>query len=107
MGTAWTAAAPLPGGDMADADFERWLAGFRTRHPWLPAALADHYGRLYGTRADRLLDGARGLDDPGRHFGALLYERHAAFLIADEWAGAAGDILERRSKQGPHLTGAK
>ncbi len=107
MGPAWTADAPLPGGDIADADYERWLAGFTARHPWLPAALADHYARLYGSRADRLLDGARGPGDLGRHFGALLYEREAAFLIAEEWAETAEDILERRSKHGLHLTPAE
>jgi glycerol-3-phosphate dehydrogenase len=107
MEPGWTADAPLPGGDIADADYERWLAGFKARHPWLPAALADHYGRLYGTRAESLLDGARGPGDLGRHFGALLYEREAAFLIAEEWAETAEDILERRSKHALHLTPAE
>jgi glycerol-3-phosphate dehydrogenase len=104
MGPAWTAAAPMPGADIADADYERWLVGFKARHDGLPETLADHYGRLYGTRADLLLEGARGTGDLGRHFGALLYEREAAFLIAEEWAETAEDILERRSKHGLHLT---
>ena len=67
LGPAWTAAAPLPGGDMPDADFERWLAGFRASRPWLPAPLARHYGRLYGTRAEALLAGA-GARRPGPAF---------------------------------------
>ena len=54
------------------AEFAGWLAGFRGRHPWLPETLAHHYARLYGTRADRLLDGAGQMQDLGRHFGGLL-----------------------------------
>jgi glycerol-3-phosphate dehydrogenase len=104
MGPAWTASAPLPGGDMPGADFDRWLAEFRRRHSWLPEDLALHYGRLYGTRADALLDGARSLADLGRPFGALLYEREVAWLRAQEWAEDAEDILWRRTKHGLHLS---
>ncbi|MGO1078181.1 glycerol-3-phosphate dehydrogenase [Inquilinus sp. CA228] len=107
MGPAWTAAVPLPGGDMPGADFDRWLAEFRRRHPWLPEDLALHYGRLYGTRADTLLDGARSLADLGRHFGGLLYEREAAWLRVQEWAEDAEDILWRRTKHGLHLSPAE
>ena len=107
LGPAWTAAAPLPGGDIPDADFERWLSGLRATRPWLPMPLARHYGRLYGTRAEALLAGARGLGDLGRHFGALLHEQEARFLQAEEWAETAEDILERRTKHGLHLTPAQ
>jgi glycerol-3-phosphate dehydrogenase len=104
MGSAWTAAAHLPGGEIPGADFEAWLDGFRARHAFLAADLARHYGRLYGTRADALLDGARGMADLGRHFGALLYEREVDFLCRTEWAISAEDILDRRTKHGLHLT---
>jgi glycerol-3-phosphate dehydrogenase len=104
MTKAWTAGASLPGGDIPDAAFDRWLAGFQARHEFLSPDLAQHYGRLYGTRADALLDGARSLADLGRHFGALLYEREADFLQQTEWAIDAEDILDRRTKHGLHLT---
>jgi len=104
MTGAWTAGAALPGGDIADAAFDRWLAGFQQRFPFLSGDLARHYGRLYGTRADALLDGARSMTDLGRHFGALLYEREADFLRRSEWAIDAEDILDRRTKHGLHLT---
>jgi D-erythritol 1-phosphate dehydrogenase len=103
LGPAWTAATPLPGGDMADADFERWFRGFRARFPWLPEPLARHYGRLYGTRAQQLLAGASSPADLGHHFGGLLYEREARFLIAHEWAETVDDILTRRTKHALHL----
>jgi glycerol-3-phosphate dehydrogenase len=107
MGDAWTADAPMPGGDIPDADFDSWLAAFARRHAWLPPALAAHYGRLYGTRAERLLDGMRSLGDLGQHFGGLFYAREAAYLLAEEWAESAADILERRTKHGLHLTSAE
>jgi glycerol-3-phosphate dehydrogenase len=103
-GAAWTADAAMPGGDIADADFEGWLARFRAAHPWLPEPLARHYGRLYGTRAEALLAGTGRLEDLGRHFGANLYEREARYLMAEEWAETAADILERRTKHGLHLS---
>ena len=108
-GKAWTATAPLPGGDMPGGDFERYAAAFRARHAWLPEALAEHYLRLYGTRAATLVGeaGGEGGARLGRHFGGLFYEREAAFLIAGEWAESAEDILFRRTKHGLHLTSAE
>ena len=104
MRGAWTATVPMPGGDIENADFEGWLRGFAGRYPWLPATLARHYARLYGTRAEALLGQARGPGDLGRHFGGLLYEREAGFLMDQEWAETADDILLRRTKHHLHLT---
>jgi glycerol-3-phosphate dehydrogenase len=100
---AWTATAHLPGGDMPNADFDAFLAGFQRAHGWLPADLARHYARLYGTRAEHLLDGARSLGDLGVHFGGTLYEREVTYLSVVEWARSAEDILDRRTKHGLHL----
>ena len=107
MGKPWTATAPMPGGDIANADFTGWLARFRAARPWLPEPLALHYGRLYGTRAERLLQGAQGMADLGRHFGGQLHEREVRYLQAEEWAETGEDILERRTKHGLHLTAAE
>jgi glycerol-3-phosphate dehydrogenase len=107
MAGDWTRAAPLPGGDMPGADFATWLAAFQRDHAFLSPALAQHYARLYGTRAGALLDGARSLDDLGRHFGGLLYAREAAYLRATEWAQSAEDVLYRRTKHHLHMTPAE
>lgn len=104
LGQPWTANAPLPGGDLPDADFDRFLAALEQRHPWLPAGLARHYARLYGSRAEALLEGAAGVGALGRHFGGLLYEREVHYLRRVEWAETADDILERRTKHYLHLT---
>jgi D-erythritol 1-phosphate dehydrogenase len=103
-GKRWTASAPLPGGDIEDADFERFAVQFGSRHPWLPPELARHYARLYGTRANTLVENAHKLDDLGRPFGGTFYQREAEFLMAQEWAMTADDILLRRTKHGLHLS---
>jgi len=107
LGGAWTEKAPLPGGDMPDADFARYFASFTARFGFLPAPLAQHYARSYGTRAEALLDGARDLADLGRHFGGQLYAREADFLIRCEWARRPEDVLLRRTKHHLHMSAAE
>ncbi len=107
MGPAWTARAHLPGGDMADADFDQFLGELRARYRWLPADLAKHYARLYGTRAHDLIGGATCLDELGTAFAPLFREREARFLIENEWARTAEDLIERRTKHGLHMSEAE
>ncbi len=94
----WTAVAPLPGGDMAAGDFERYRAEFGLRYPFLPTRLAERLARAYGTRAERILDGASGLDALGADLGGGMTEAEIAYLVAEEFARTAEDILWRRSK---------
>jgi len=104
MKPAWTASGKLPGGDMDNADFESFLGEAKLRHSWLPRPLLKHYARLYGSRMEKIIGDARSLADLGQCFGANFYEREAWYLCAEEWAETAGDILERRTKHGLHLT---
>ena len=100
---AWTAMTALPGGDIPGADFARFRAQLGALYPELPADVLTHLARLYGSDTPRLLHGARTRDDLGRHFGGLLYEREALWLLEHEWAIDAEDILTRRTKHGLHL----
>ena len=104
MKAAWTADAALPGGDIPNADFDGFLAEFRRSVPWLPEALARRYARAYGTRVDRLLAGARSLTELGEDFGGGLYGAEIDYLVSQEWAQTADDILWRRSKLGLHVS---
>ncbi len=99
-GRPWTATAPLPGGDLPDGDPIRFLAALTAAHPWLPADLARRYVRQYGTLCLKFLDGAAALADLGTEFGAGLHEREALWLVGQEWARTAEDILWRRTKLG-------
>ena len=45
--------------------------------------------------------------DLGRHFGGHLYEVEVRYLVRDEWAVEAEDVLWRRTKEGLHMTEAE
>jgi glycerol-3-phosphate dehydrogenase len=102
---AWTERAPLPGGDLPEADFERFLADLERRNGWLPHRLARRYARAYGTRVDALLGAADAEGDLGEHLGGGLYEAEVEYLVRHEWAMSVEDILWRRSKLGLHVSG--
>jgi glycerol-3-phosphate dehydrogenase len=99
----WTARAPLPGGDMPGADFERFRMRTARRFPWLDPALLQRYVRAYGTRIDRLLDGCEAMSDLGESILPGLHVREIDYLRREEFAVDADDILYRRSKLGVHL----
>lgn len=99
----WTGTAPLPGGDIEDADFARFLWNAGERYAWLPPEMLLRLARAYGTRVDILLGNARSLGDLGLHFGGDLYQREVEYLIAHEFAQCPQDVLWRRSKLGLHL----
>ena len=103
----WTAAATLPGGDFPADGFAALVAETCARHPWLDRDLARRLVRAYGTRTERILDGATGMADLGRVFGADLTEREVVYLMAQEWAASAHDVLFRRSKLGLRLSPAE
>ncbi|WP_235891070.1 glycerol-3-phosphate dehydrogenase [Pararhizobium mangrovi] len=103
MKKAWTREGHLPGGDMADGDFEQFLADCRRRYPFLPARLAKHYARLYGTRIHELLRGVASLDALGERFCETFYACEAEFVMRTEWASTAEDVVERRTKHARHM----
>lgn len=105
MKPRWTRGAALPGGDFPVDGFEALVARLQKDCPVLPAGVARRLCRSYGTRAWRIVEGVKTLDDLGRDFGAGLFEREVEYLQDSEWAREAEDMLWRRSKQGLHMTG--
>ncbi|KWI83049.1 glycerol-3-phosphate dehydrogenase [Burkholderia ubonensis] len=99
----WTAGAPLPGGDIANAKFDAFAAQFAARHPWLPAELARRYARAYGTRAECVVGNAKSLADLGAAIAPGIHEAELRYLRDVEWATRAQDVLWRRSKLGLHV----
>ncbi len=104
MGKPWNQHAPLPGGDIDCATFSQWLATLRPHLAWLPQPLLERLANAYGTRMQLLLESCSSLKDLGEHFGAGLYQREVEFLVREEWARSADDILWRRSKLGLHFS---
>ncbi|MCV2447246.1 glycerol-3-phosphate dehydrogenase [Paracoccus sp. DMF] len=102
-GQPWTAGVALPGGDFPVDGAVELIARLRAGFPFLPARLAQRLVRTYGTEAFLMLDGAQSLADLGRDFGAGLSETEVSWLIANEFACTAEDILWRRTKLGLHM----
>jgi glycerol-3-phosphate dehydrogenase len=104
---AWTATVPLPGGDFAYDAVEAKVAQARRAWPFLAEDHARRLVRAYGTRIDRVLGDAKSLADLGQCFGADLTEAELRYLMAQEWAREADDVLWRRSKLGLRLDPAQ
>ena len=104
IGPAWTADVPLPGGEIADADFETFLFRLQAEYRHLPNKLVEHYARLYGNLGYRLLENCQTYDDLGKKFGPLFYEIEARYLIEHEWAKTTEDIIWRRTKHQLHMS---
>lgn len=102
-GSAWTDAAPLPGGDFSHIAFEEELESLKKHYPFLSEPHARRLFRLYGTRAREFLGSAKYLTDLGQCFGADLYEAELKYLMENEWAKTAEDVLWRRTKLGLHF----
>jgi glycerol-3-phosphate dehydrogenase len=100
---AWTAHAPLPGGDLPEGSFAVFLRTLERRYPWLPAPLRRRYAQAYGTRIERVLGAAATAADLGEELLPQLYEREVEYLCREEYARTVADILWRRSKLGLHL----
>lgn len=100
----WTDKAALPGGEMPRADFASFLAGVQKRWAFLPVPWAQRLARAYGTRIEKILGNAQSLRDLGEHYGAGLTQAEIDYLVSQEWARSADDILWRRTKLGLHLS---
>jgi glycerol-3-phosphate dehydrogenase len=105
MRPPWTRAAVLPGGDIPVDAYDSWAAEVaQQRFPFLDPALVARLCRAYGSRIGMVLDGVEKPADLGRDFGAGLSDREIEYLVAEEWAETADDILWRRSKLGLRVT---
>jgi len=94
----WTARAALPGGAAYEpAALDEKLA---RDYPFLEPSHRRRLAGAYGERAQRILAGARTTTDLGMVFGATLTEAEVRYLMAEEFARTAADVLWRRTKLG-------
>jgi glycerol-3-phosphate dehydrogenase len=99
-GSNWTRGAELPGGDFPKNGYESLVADYQRNYPFLPEGTAHRLVRLYGTRVSDMLVGATKYTDLGEDFGVGLTESEVEYLIREEWALSADDVLWRRTKLG-------
>jgi glycerol-3-phosphate dehydrogenase len=93
----------LPGGDLGgsliafvDAQCARW--------PWLGRERTARMAGAYGNMIADIIGDAQSPDDLGTDFGSGLTAREVDWLVVNEWAISADDILWRRSKLGLSLS---
>jgi len=106
-GPAWTARGILPGGDLPAGGIDAKVALLVERYPAIDRALIERLVRHYGTRARSILGIARKEAELGRNFGAGLTQAEVHYLIEQEWARSAEDIVWRRSKLGLRMSAAE
>jgi glycerol-3-phosphate dehydrogenase len=112
MGVEWTATRAVADGELGDAPtfeeaFDRYVDSAASVKPGLPKELVRVLARRHGSGLDDLWQGVKTVADLGRHFGGHLYETEVRYLISDEWAVEAEDVLWRRTKEGLHMTEAQ
>ncbi|APE32039.1 glycerol-3-phosphate dehydrogenase [Halomonas aestuarii] len=102
MRPPWTAETPLPGGEIGDqAAFEARLL---EEYPFLDTQQARRFARTYGALCREFLDGRDSQASLGQAFGAGLTAAEVDYLVEQEWARSAEDILWRRTKLALRLT---
>lgn len=101
IGKKWTAFTKLPGGDFEPGLRPVLLSDLQETHPNIDtAAMARMFGN-YGTECAQIL-GEKG--EVGQHFGAGLFEAEVKWLMDQEWAQSATDVLWRRTLLGKVFT---
>ena len=96
----WTAGAPMPGGDMPWDGVPALTAELRAAHAFLTERWATRLARMYGTEARRILGDATEEAALGARFGWDRTEAEVRWLMTEEWARTAEDVLWRRSRLG-------
>lgn len=104
MAEPWTAGVTLPGGDFPVDGAQSLMAKLREQYRFVDEAFARRLVRTYGTESFEVLGDAREFQDLGIHFGFNLTEAEVRWLMRNEWARRAEDVLWRRTKLGLRLT---
>jgi glycerol-3-phosphate dehydrogenase len=100
MSARWTATAPLPGGDFAWSRFDNEVDEARARWRFLSEDQARRLVSAYGSNVKAILGDAKDRGDLGPAFGPELTGAEVRYLMENEWARFADDILWRRTKLG-------
>jgi glycerol-3-phosphate dehydrogenase len=103
-GSSWTGEAPLPGGECGIDGVASAKSELVGRCPWFDAGTRDRIFHAYGSLVSAWLGEAQSLAELGQHFGHGLTQAEVDYLVAQEWAESAEDILWRRTKLGLRFT---
>jgi glycerol-3-phosphate dehydrogenase len=101
---SWTASSTLPGGEFKPDEFYNVVAETISRWPFLSEPHARRLIRAYGLRVEQILGDAQSMDDLGERFTGDLTGAEVRYLVENEWAETAEDVLWRRTKLGLKAT---
>jgi glycerol-3-phosphate dehydrogenase len=103
-GKPWTAGVALPGGDFPVDGVAALIQRLATQYAFLSDAWTLRLVKAYGLDAFNVLGDAKVESDLGQNFGSNLTEREVNWLVENEFARTAEDIVWRRTKLGLRLT---
>ncbi len=102
----WTDRELLPGGDLPAGGIAFWIAEMQRKYPDLPPDLVRGVARRHGAIAPTILGHAKAASDLGDDFGNGLTAAEIDYLVREEWALTADDVLWRRTKCGLQMDAA-
>jgi len=103
----WTDQAPLPGGDFATDGVPKLISDLVRDYPFVDEIWADRLVHAYGTDAKQILGDAKSEASLGKSFGATLTAAEVTWLMENEFAKTAEDVVWRRSKLGLRMNKAQ
>ena len=100
--TPQTRERALPGGDLGTS-LTAFIDAQYALRPWLGRERTARMASAYGTMIADIIGDAKSAADLGTDLGGGLTAREIDWLVTNEWATTADDILWRRSKLGLSL----
>jgi Glycerol-3-phosphate dehydrogenase len=100
MQKPWTSEKPLPGGDFDMIDKNLLIQKLSEKYRFLDDKWCRRLINCYGTLSEAILRNSETREDLGLDFGHSLSELEVIWLINNEFASCAEDILWRRTKLG-------
>lgn len=97
---------PLPGASLHNMSFNEYADYAKKTYHWLEEKLLQRYLHSYGTNTEQFLAQCTDIESMGTKYGDELYQVEVDYLIKEEWAKNADDILERRTKLGLSMNAA-
>ena len=94
----------MPGGNFPVNGLADLINDLRKDYPFLSQKWAERLVKGYGSEARVMLGSVRNEDELGVNFGASLTQKEVEWLIKEEFATSAEDILWRRTKLGLRLS---
>ena len=100
MKKPWTSGKPLPGGDFDMINKSLLIQKLSEKYCFLDDKWCRRLINCYGTLSEAILEKSETKEDLGVDFGHSLTEAEVVWLINNEFASCAEDILWRRTKLG-------